>query len=256
MIIPLTYADSKKKELRELSEIAEKIHLRKHRWFKYQPYSLEYTWVIDQVNDIIGDVKSKKIIDAGGGQGMVQYYLARRGAVMYNISRPAEMSAASDEWIRRPGVALANDKPGPPIYIRKNDIAAAKLRGNHFDGVTCISAIEHNPWDHIIACVQNLVHAVKPGAPLIFTVPAGTEREWHEKYAKTQIPLYLFDAEAVQELADVLSPQVTLVTQLDAETYVENWKETHEQLKSTKGTRRYKYLSAGFVFVKSGGPEV
>jgi 2-polyprenyl-3-methyl-5-hydroxy-6-metoxy-1,4-benzoquinol methylase len=255
MIIPLTYADSRRKELRELSEIAEKIHHRKHKWLKYQPYSLEYTWVIDQINNIVGNLQSKKIIDAGGGQGMVQYYLARRGATMYNVSRPADMNRASDEWTIRPGIPFPDGKPGPGIYIKANDMATVKLRGNHFDAITCISAIEHNPWNHIIECAQNLIHALKPGGPLVITVPAGKHRKWHGQFGKTKIPLYLFDAEAVQELAEALSPQATLVTQIpNTEAYQKLWSKVHAQLKKTKGARPWPYLSVGFTFVKNEVP--
>jgi 2-polyprenyl-3-methyl-5-hydroxy-6-metoxy-1,4-benzoquinol methylase len=251
MIIPLTYADSKQKELRELSEIAEKIYQRKHKWLKYQPYSLEYTWVIDQINKIVGNLQSKRIIDAGGGQGMVQYYLVRRGAIMYNVSRPADMSRASDKWSRRPGVPLSNGQPGPCIYIKPNDMASVKLRPNYFDAITCISAIEHNPWDHIIKCAQNLIRALKPGGPLVITVPAGKTREWHAQYSKSKIPLYLFDAEAVHELAGILSPQATLITEIpDTQTYQDMWRDTRAQLKRTKGARPWPYLSVGFTFVK------
>lgn len=59
MIIPLTYADLKKEMLAELSEIAVKIHNRPHKWRKYQPYSLEYTWIIDQVIKVLGFIIKK-----------------------------------------------------------------------------------------------------------------------------------------------------------------------------------------------------
>lgn len=253
MIIPLTYADLKKEMLAELSEIAVKIHNRPHKWRKYQPYSLEYTWIIDQVIKVLGDLQSKKIIDAGGGVGMVQYYFARRGAEIYNISRPIDMSNSSNNRILTPGPNLPNGQPGPSTYVIPNDMAAAKLEENHYDAATCISSIEHNPWPHIIRCATNLIKALKPGAPLVISVPAGRVRKWNKKNELPAMPMtiYLFDPEAVNELAQALEPHAKLITRIpDMASYQRLWDNTHKKLINTSGTLRYPFLSAGFVFVK------
>ena len=253
MIIPLTYADSKQVVLNELSEIAEKIHKRSHKWRKFQPYSLEYTWIIDQITSIVGNLQSKKILDAGGGQGMVQYYLARRGAEMYNVSRPINMASVSNKENIVPGPKLANGKLGPSIHMIAHDMAVVDLEPNSFDGITCISAIEHNPWPHIIKCALNLVKSLKPGAPFVVSVPAGKVRKWYKQgeMKAMPMPLYLFDPNAVNELAKVLEPYATLITKIPTqEVYEKIWSNTHAKLIQTKGTLKYPFLSGGFVFIR------
>lgn len=234
MLIPNGYGEGYKPILKELSKIFEDIYKRPHIWRKFQPYSNEYTWAINEITKILGDVKGKELMEGGGGQGGTLYYFGNKGAKVTNLSHG--------------GAA-----PGKNVAHIQGDMAIKNLGSNKFDSVLCLSSIEHNPWEKIKKIFLNLVDMAKPGAPLVFTVPVGKIRKWYPintfKGVGIKFPsLYLFNPEAVKEL-DSLTDKVELITKIPAN-YNQLYNNMMKQLNSTPNTINYGYLSGGFTFMK------
>ena len=232
MIIPNSYGERYVLILKELSKIFEGIYKKPHIWRKFQPYSNEYPWAINELTRILGDIKGKEMMEGGGGQGGTLYYFGNKGANVTNLSHG--------------GAA-----PGKNVTHIQGDMAIRNLGSNKFDSILCLSSIEHNPWEKIKKIFLNLVDMAKPGAPLVFTVPIGKIRKWFPEntFKPPKFPsLYLFNPEAVQELAS-LTGKVTLVTKFSPN-YNKLYDNMMKQLKSTPGSINHGYLSGGFTFMK------
>jgi 2-polyprenyl-3-methyl-5-hydroxy-6-metoxy-1,4-benzoquinol methylase len=232
MLIPIRYGENNKLILTELSKIFEKIYKRPHKWRKFQHYSNEYPWAINELTKYLGDIKDKEMMEGGGGQGGTLYYFANRNAKVTNLSHG--------------GAA-----PNKNLVHIQGDMAVRNLGSNKFDSILCLSSIEHNEWDKIKKIFLNLVDMAKPGAPLVFTVPVGKIRKWYPQnsFINGNFPsLYLFNPEAVKEL-DSLTKDVELVTKI-VPNYDQLWDTMIKEVLKTPGASKWKYLSGGFTFIK------
>lgn len=77
-IIPVTILDQQRPVVNELKKLADELGLE-FGWH----YLLDLTWIIRE----LGQIKKLKIIDAGAGIGLIQWYMAAHGAVVYSIDR-------------------------------------------------------------------------------------------------------------------------------------------------------------------------
>jgi len=77
-IIPVSILDEQRPVVNELKKLANELGLE-FGWH----YLLDLTWVIRE----IGKIQSLKIIDAGAGIGLIQWYLAQHGGTVYSIDR-------------------------------------------------------------------------------------------------------------------------------------------------------------------------
>jgi len=220
--------------LKELSVIFKGIYKRPHKFRKFQPYSNEYTWAINELTRILGDVKEKEMMEGGGGQGGTLYYFGNKNANVTNLSHG--------------GAA-----PGKNVKHIAGDMAVRNLGSNKFDSVLCLSSIEHNPWAKIKKIFLNLVDMAKPGAPLVFTVPAGKIRKWYPDNTFNGVgikfpSLYLFNQEAVEEL-NSLTNRVELITKMP-KNYNQLYNIMMKELRTTPNAVNHGYLSGGFTFMK------
>lgn len=73
-------------------------------------YLLDLTWMISW----LGDVRGKKIMDAGAGTGVLQWYLANKGAVVYSVDRGsrANLPWRFRRWVKVRGLR-ADDLASP-----------------------------------------------------------------------------------------------------------------------------------------------
>ncbi|MFH1569081.1 MAG: hypothetical protein ABIL09_13880, partial [Gemmatimonadota bacterium] len=123
------------------------------------------------------------------------------------------------------------------------------------------SAIEHNPWDKIREIVAHLLTLLKPGAPLIVTVPAGREGRWYPTGTFPGFPkfpnVYLWDMRSLDglahDVADVARASEHGARGLCSDGYVGAWDAMKADMDSFPGGHRRPYLSAGFVFERRPG---
>jgi len=250
MLIPLTYG-SERPEI--LAEFAELFTSRNPRWkwpFVHTLYANEYAWTVDRLFERLGaDLTGKLVMDAGGGASALQHYIARRGADVLNVSHgPGQLPGKTAA-----GVVI------PRVRCHAADLVETGQEPGTFDAIVSVSAIEHNPWPKIERIVAHLLDLLKPGAPLIVTVPAGREGKWYQRGTfpgRPEFPnVYLWDIVALDRLTAAVWPMAHLVSQRGgpgrerfAEDYRAAWDAMMAGRDSTPGAQRMPYLSAGFVF--------
>ena len=77
-ILPVTLLDQQRDTVTELKQLARSLRLD-FGWH----YLLDLTWIITQ----LGPVDGKRILDAGAGTGVLQWYLADHGAHVISVDR-------------------------------------------------------------------------------------------------------------------------------------------------------------------------
>lgn len=85
-ILPVTLLESEKPTVGNLKRLAGKLKLE-FGWH----YLLDLTWIIRQLEDIVG----RSIIDAGAGTGIMQWYLANLGAEVFSVDRESRAGLPS-----------------------------------------------------------------------------------------------------------------------------------------------------------------
>lgn len=211
-------------------------------WPDFRPYTAEYSWACDRLaTHIKVPHKEARVMDAGGGSSSMQHFLAENYGECFNVDV-------------KPGKLHLDCKPATLI---KSDLEyISELENSSFDGILSLSAIEHNPWEKIIAIVRNLLNLLKPEAPLVATMPASkkahyyTRGSWPEPHQAKWPECYCFDADSFRELfaevKDLATPAEPSKIP-NTETYQESWQVMYDNFpqKST-----YPYLSTGFVLIR------
>lgn len=77
-ILSVALLDQHREVVKSLRRLADSLHLE-FGWH----YLLDLTWMIAR----LGDVRGRKIMDAGAGTGIMQWYLAGRGAQILSVDR-------------------------------------------------------------------------------------------------------------------------------------------------------------------------
>lgn len=94
----------------ELKQLAKKLDLE-FGWH----YLLDLTWMIS----LLGEVDGKKIMDAGAGTGVLQWYLADKGATVYSVDRGsrANLPWRFRRWVRVRGLRAGDLTPPVPALL-------------------------------------------------------------------------------------------------------------------------------------------
>jgi len=178
-------------------------------------YLLDLTWMLS----LIGSVKGKRILDAGAGTGIMQWYLAEQGAEVISVDRasrarlpihfrnryqvrglrPQDLIPTSqlmrDSWSdpsrlryeikpqARNLTAMADPRraSGRVVVYNQDLHNLADLTDASLDAVVAVSALEHNHPDHLPLVVAELMRVLKPGGVLLGTLGAARDADWlHE----------------------------------------------------------------------------
>lgn len=107
------------------------------------------------------------LLDLGAGRGDLSLLLAARGFDVLAIDRSPRRLARLAEQVRGQGLAGR-------IHLCLADAQAMPLRAACLDGAACGEVLEH--LDDDLAALRGLAAALKKGAPLALTVPAGPAR--------------------------------------------------------------------------------
>lgn len=84
-ILPVSLLESERHTVRQLRELAGKLKLE-FGWH----YLLDLSWILSQIEAI----QEKRFIDAGAGTGILQWFLAERGAKVISIDRESRADLA------------------------------------------------------------------------------------------------------------------------------------------------------------------
>jgi len=249
MLIPLDYANEA-----VLAEVEALWTAVRPAWYwpPRHPYAAEYSWALDQLHAALGaDLTGLRIIDAGGGRNAVQHLLAARvGPAGEAINVDLSAEAMSPRF-------------AAPTILRV-DLEDTGLEPGSFDAIVSVSAIEHNPWTKIVSVVRHLLGLLRPGSPLIVTVPAMEQRTWFESggepggwpepHQATWARCFCFDPTALRELERSVSDLGALTvpdTLPRWQAYRRAWRAQHADMMEHIVERcRFPYLSAGFVMRK------
>ena len=177
-------------------------------------YPLDWSWITNH----LGPVDGKRILDAGAGRGLLQWYAAEHGAEVYSVDRdsraclplhirnrynvtglrptdlisPAQMINPFSSvpplkekvyGIARSVLGLSRSKepgraPGK-IFIYNQDLKnLADISSNSMDNIISVSALEHNHPEDLPTVVNELERVLKPGGAMFITLAAARDEDW------------------------------------------------------------------------------
>ena len=174
-------------------------------------YLLDLTWILCQ----LGPVTGKRIMDAGAGTGIMQWYLAEAGAEVFSVDRGSRAdlplrfrsrfqvrglrredllpaSRVVRDKLRGPGklrvkistqardllsVSAGRRAPGRVIVYNQDLKALAEIADNSLDAIVAVSALEHNSPDDLPRVVAELMRVLKPGGALLATLCAARDQD-------------------------------------------------------------------------------
>jgi len=179
-------------------------------------YLLDLTWILSR----LGEVRGKRIMDAGAGVGVMQWYLAEQGATVYSVDRgsraglpprfrgryrvrgvrPGDLQPAAQAalgllaegrikevgrgvWALLSGT-LGGKAPGEVLIYNQNLMALEDIPDGALDAVVSVSALEHNPPEDLPRVVAEMTRVLKPGGVLLATLGAAREADWFHEASK------------------------------------------------------------------------
>jgi 2-polyprenyl-3-methyl-5-hydroxy-6-metoxy-1,4-benzoquinol methylase len=209
-ILPVTLLDQQRDTVTELKQLARSLRLD-FGWH----YLLDLTWIITQ----LGSVDGKRILDAGAGTGVLQWYLADHGAHVISVDRfsranlPIRFRSRFNVKGAREGdltpawqVFKDNLKAHSNLKIKltsqtrelldmadrqhaKGDVMVynqdlkhmPEIEDDSIDVIVSVSSLEHNPPEELGSVVAELVRVLKPGSTFLATLGAARDQDWfHE----------------------------------------------------------------------------
>jgi 2-polyprenyl-3-methyl-5-hydroxy-6-metoxy-1,4-benzoquinol methylase len=178
-------------------------------------YLLDLIWVIGHLNQI----GNARIMDAGAGVGIIQWYLAEKGAEVISVDRYSRADLplhfriffsvdglretdlnplfksiilSSDQKLTRLRMLLRSLlcilRAGFPktaagrVLIYNQDLQdLADINNDSIDIIVSISALEHNQRENMDCVVSELMRTLKPGGMLLATVNSSKDKDWYHE---------------------------------------------------------------------------
>jgi SAM-dependent methyltransferase len=177
-------------------------------------YLLDLVWILEN----LGDPQGKRIMDAGAGLGLMQWYLAERGVDVLSVDRSDRSEILRLRTRYRIAGLRPEDVPGPRELLRIKTGRASSLPGRalawlrgaggllaaglarpsggwvtiynqdlldlhdvpaaSLDAVVAVSALEHNAPTELPKVVNELMRVLKPGGVLLATLGAARKKDW------------------------------------------------------------------------------
>jgi radical SAM protein with 4Fe4S-binding SPASM domain len=191
---------------------------KKHNTTLGWHYLLDLVWVINNIKHI---PEGSTILDAGAGNGILQFILSDMGYKVisvdfsdrtvpdtyktdYNIMKIDSGKSYENEYIKylhneyktaNPDnnklnyntkiSSLIKTTNNTTIIYYKSDISTLELiESFSVDCVVSISAIEHNNIEHISNCMKELKRVLKIGSPMFITTSATDSNTWFHEQSK------------------------------------------------------------------------
>lgn len=214
-ILSTELLDQQRPLVTQLRRLARSLHLD-FGWH----YLLDLSWILSQV----GTIRSKsraplRILDAGAGTGLIQWYLAEQGAQVISVDRMsrAHLPLRFRQRFRVQGMRKQDLAPirqvfqnswrgagrlqvkiknqmkdlsslvnlhrstGKVIIYNQDLRNLADISDNSIDLVVSVSALEHNPPENLPLVQAELLRVLRPGGALLATLCAAEQQDWlHE----------------------------------------------------------------------------
>jgi SAM-dependent methyltransferase len=196
-------------------------------------YLLDISWILSQLNSI----DSMRILDAGAGTGVLQWYLAENGAEVLSVDRasreylparfrfrfraqglresdlaPALTSlrtrtqqttsamAALKTMLSETRGMLTISRSAGRVVIYNQDLSSMRnIADDTLDAVVAVSALEHNEPDDLASVVEDLLRVLKPGGLLVATLCAAKEQDWYHEPSRG----WCYTADSLRKLFDL-----------------------------------------------------
>ncbi|MEA3439623.1 MAG: methyltransferase domain-containing protein [Chloroflexota bacterium] len=178
-------------------------------------YLLDLTWIINN----LGTIQDRRILDAGAGTGVIQWYLAEQGATVISADRVSRADLplrfrrrfrvsgyrTEDLLPTRQLIAAQYQKPSPlrvkvsslardltslantnlssgQVMIYNQDLThLSEIDDNSIDAVAAVSALEHNTPEVLGTVAIELKRVLKPGGVLLATLGAARDQDWYHE---------------------------------------------------------------------------
>jgi SAM-dependent methyltransferase len=177
-------------------------------------YLLDLVWIVEN----LGEARGRHIMDAGAGVGLMQWYLAERGADVLSVDRSSRIEMLRLRTRYRIAGLRKEDVPGAGELLRIKTGHASGLPGkvlawlrgatgllaaglahpsgglvtiynqdlldlrdipdSSLDAVVAVSALEHNTPEDLPKVVNELMRVLKPGGALLATLGAAGSKDW------------------------------------------------------------------------------
>jgi SAM-dependent methyltransferase len=206
-ILPVSLLDTNRSLVADLKRLARKLRLE-FGWH----YLLDLTWILSKLDDLNG----KKVVDAGAGTGIMQWYLAQNGAEVVSVDResrahlpirfrrhyrvtglrPQDLSEEAQmvgrgqpdkiNPFRRVALTIRDysttvspiGRRGAVVIYNQDLKNLVDIPDNILDAVVAVSSLEHNSPQDLEKVVLELMRVLKPGAKLLATLAAGGDKDW------------------------------------------------------------------------------
>lgn len=133
-------------------------------------YLLDIIWILKNLDAPPG----AKILDAGAGQGLLQYLLAIKGYQVYSV----DLSYYRLNLIRGFMIKFAKGR----IRYYQNDLMALPFDNKYFDAVVSVSAIEHNyHFNDFGSIFDELERVTRKYGQILLTTSATNRNPWIHK---------------------------------------------------------------------------
>ncbi|MRR53109.1 MAG: glycosyltransferase [Deltaproteobacteria bacterium] len=213
-ILPVSLIDEHK-------EIVEMIHRRSAElkvglgWH----YLLDLIWIIKNISSL---PRGSVVLDAGAGNGLLQFILADMGyrivsadfseriiphncLTRYTILKADSGRSYDNEYTRHLSTEFQarrhTDEPsarsagalrelitqcdeGTIIYYRTDLCSMAELEDASIDCIVSVSALEHNSPENLTIAVHELERVLKPGRSMLITLSAADNQDWFHEQSK------------------------------------------------------------------------
>jgi SAM-dependent methyltransferase len=223
-VLPVSLLVEQKILVKQLRDLAQTLGLD-FGWH----YLLDLTWIISHLTP---ELTNKNIIDAGAGVGVLQWYLASRGANVISIDRLNRQDLAlrfrgrfnikglHDSDLHPVNNALFNAdmplknhlsdlahgitgyfqrEPGTVTIYHQDLKTLRDIADESQDMVVSVSALEHNSPEGLSEVVTELIRVLKPGGKLLATLCAAEDRSWFHEPSKG----WCYDANMLRKLFDL-----------------------------------------------------
>jgi 2-polyprenyl-3-methyl-5-hydroxy-6-metoxy-1,4-benzoquinol methylase len=175
-------------------------------------YLLDITWILGE----LGPLQGKRILDAGAGTGLLQWFLAQNGAEVISVDRLSRAAlplrfrarfhvaglrsqdllspslALRAQWDKnlrwksrlsaqaRELLGMAHLRRGSGrVIIYNQDLSNLNdLADDSLDAIVAVSALEHNQPEALEQVVEELMRVLKPGGKLIASLTAARDQDW------------------------------------------------------------------------------
>jgi SAM-dependent methyltransferase len=209
-ILSVELLDQQRPLVMRLRRLARSLHLD-FGWH----YLLDLSWILSQ----LGNVRGKRVLDAGAGTGLIQWYLAEQGAEVISVDRMSRAhlplrfrqryrvqgmrkqdlapirQVFQNSWkgagtlqvkIKNQlkdlsGMVNLHRSTGKVIIYNQDLRSLADIPDNSIDMVVSVSALEHNPPENLPMVRAELLRVLRPGGALLATLCAAEQQDWlHE----------------------------------------------------------------------------